>query len=314
VIVEILLVVIPVFLVIGGGYLATRARVFSAAAVDGLMVFTQSFAIPCLLFRALADLDLGAVFDPRLLFSFYAGAVVTFALGILGARKLFRHRPGEAVAIGFGALFSNSVLLGLPIMERAYGTAALAPTFAIVAVHAPFCYFLGITVMEFTRADGRSLPDTLRIVARTITRNGLMIGLALGFAVNLGDIPIPGPVHAALDMMADSALPAALFGLGGVLTRYKIRASLAEAGMIAALSLLVHPAITYALAQGLFGLPQGFVRSAVMTAAMAPGVNSYVFASMYSRGQAQAASAVLLATALLVLTASAWLAVLGGVP
>jgi malonate transporter len=347
VIVEILLVVIPVFLVIGGGYLATRARVISAAAVDGLMVFTQSFAIPCLLFRALADLDLGAVFDPRLLFSFYAGAVVTFALGILGARKLFRHRPGEAVAIGFGALFSNSVLLGLPIMERAYGTAALAPTFAIVAVHAPFCYFLGITVMEFTRADGtaalaptfaivavhapfcyflgitvmeftradgRSLPDTLRIVARTITRNGLMIGLALGFAVNLGDIPIPGPVHAALDMMADSALPAALFGLGGVLTRYKIRASLAEAGMIAALSLLVHPAITYALAQGLFGLPQGFVRSAVMTAAMAPGVNSYVFASMYSRGQAQAASAVLLATALLVLTASAWLAVLGGVP
>jgi malonate transporter len=314
VIVEILLVVIPVFLVIGGGYLAIRARVFSAAAVDGLMVFTQSFAIPCLLFRALADLDLGAVFDPRLLFSFYAGAVVTFALGILGARKLFRHRPGEAVAIGFGALFSNSVLLGLPIMERAYGTAALAPTFAIVAVHAPFCYFLGITVMEFTRADGRSLPDTLRIVARTITRNGLMIGLALGFAVNLGDIPIPGPVHAALDMMADSALPAALFGLGGVLTRYKIRASLAEAGMIAALSLLVHPAITYALAQGLFGLPQGFVRSAVMTAAMAPGVNSYVFASMYSRGQAQAASAVLLATALLVLTASAWLAVLGGVP
>jgi malonate transporter len=314
VIVEILLVVIPVFLVIGGGYLATRARVFSAAAVDGLMVFTQSFAIPCLLFRALADLDLGAVFDPRLLFSFYAGAVVAFALGVLGARKLFRHRPGEAVAIGFGALFSNSVLLGLPIMERAYGTAALAPTFAIVAVHAPFCYFLGITVMEFTRADGRSLPDTLRIVARTITRNGLMIGLALGFAVNLGDIPIPGPVHAALDMMADSALPAALFGLGGVLTRYKIRASLAEAGMIAALSLLVHPAITYALAQGLFGLPQGFVRSAVMTAAMAPGVNSYVFASMYSRGQAQAASAVLLATALLVLTASAWLAVLGGVP
>ena len=50
-----------------------------------------------------------------------------------------------------------------------------------------------------------------------------------------------------------------------------------------------------------------------MTAAMAPGVNSYVFASMYSRGQAQAASAVLLATACLVLTASLWLAILGGV-
>jgi len=313
VILPIVVVVVPVFLVIGAGYAATRSGIFSAAAVDGLMVFTQSFAIPCLLFRALADLDLGAVFDPRLLLSFYAGAVISFALGILGARKLFHHRPGEAVAIGFSALFSNSVLLGLPIMAHAYGQDALAPSFAIVSIHAPFCYFIGITAMEFARADGRSLPDTLRIVARTITRNGLMIGLAIGFAVNLGDIPIPGPVRTALDMMADSALPAALFGLGGVLTRYSIRASLAEAGMIAGLSLLVHPAITYTLAQGVFALPESFVRSAVVTSAMAPGVNTYVFASMYSRGQAQAASAVLLATALSVLTASVWLAILGGV-
>ncbi|WP_324565371.1 AEC family transporter [Amaricoccus sp.] len=312
-IVEILLVVIPVFLVMGAGYAATRGGVFSSSAVDGLMVFTQSFAIPCLLFRALADLDLGEVFDPRLLLSFYLGAVTAFTLGILGARKLFRHRPGEAVAIGFGALFSNSVLLGLPIMERAYGSASLGPTFAIISIHAPFCYFLGITVMEFTRADGRGLVETLRIVSRTIVRNGLMIGLALGFLFNLGDIPIPDPVRVAVDMVADSALPAALFGLGGVLTRYSIRASLAEAGMIATLSLLVHPAITYLLAHGVFALPDAFVRSAVVTASMAPGVNSYVFASMYSRGQAQAASALILATALLVLTASGWLAILGGV-
>ena len=54
------------------------------------------------------------------------------------------------------------------------------------------------------------------------------------------------------------------------------------------------------------------MRSAVVTAAMAPGVNTYVFASLYARGQAQAASAVLLATALSVLTVSAWLAILGG--
>ena len=306
-------VVLPVFLVIGAGYAATRSGIFSSSAVDGLMVFTQSFAIPCLLFRALVDLDLGAVFDPRLLLSFYTGAVVCFVLGILGARRLFGRRPGEAVAIGFGALFSNSVLLGLPIMERAYGVEALAPSFAIISIHAPFCYLVGITTMEFARADGRSLAGTARAVARAMFRNALMIGLMLGFAVNLGDIPLPGPLRAALDMMADAALPAALFGLGGVLTRYAIRASLAEAGMIAALSLVLHPAIALLLSAGVFDLPEGFVRSAVVTSAMAPGVNSYVFASLYARGQAQAASAILLATGLSVLTVSAWLALLGGV-
>ncbi len=312
-ILPILFVVLPVFLVIGGGYAATRAGIFSSSAVDGLMVFTQSFAIPCLLFRALVDLDLGAVFDPRLIVSFYAAALTAFGLGVLGARRLFHRRPGEAVAIGFCALFSNSVLLGLPIMERAFGKAALDPTFAIVSIHAPFCYLVGITMMEHVRADRRSFVDTTRAIGRALFRNALMIGLALGFAVNLLGLELPGPVRSAIDMMASAALPAALFGLGGIFTRYRIRASMAEAGMITVLSLVVHPAIAYGLAHYVFDLPLEFVRAAVLTAAMAPGVNSYVFASLYSRGQAQAASAILLATALSVLTASAWIALLGGV-
>jgi malonate transporter and related proteins len=309
-ILDLVVVVLPVFLVIGAGYAATRTGLFRPSAVDGLMVFTQNFAIPCLLFRGVATLDLGAVFDARLLLSFYTGAVVCFALGTLGARRLFRRRPGESVAIGFGALFSNSVLLGLPIIERAYAGAVLQPAFAIIAIHAPFCYLVGITAMEFARADGRRLAGTVRAVANAMFRNALMIGIALGFAVNVADLTLPEPVWGAIDMMAAAALPAALFGLGGVLTRYALRASLAEASMIAGLSLLVHPAIALALAAGVFALPPDFVRAAVVTASMAPGVNAYVFASLYSRGQAQAASVVLLGTGLCVVTASAWLALL----
>jgi malonate transporter and related proteins len=313
-ILELLVVVLPVFLVIGGGWLATRSGLFRHGAVDGLMVFTQNFAIPCLLFRGVAGLELGEVFDPRLLVSFYAGAVICFAIGTLGARHLFRRRPGEAVAVGFGALFSNSVLLGLPIMERAYGAGALAPNYAIIAIHAPFCYLVGITVMEFVRADGRGFASTLRVVANAMFRNALMIGLALGFIVNLGGIELHETVWGAVDLMANAALPAALFGLGGVLARYALRASLGEAGMIAALSLLLHPAIALYLAHFVFALPSDFVRAAVVTASMAPGVNAYVFASLYNRAQAQAASVVLLATALSVLSVAGWLAVLASIP
>ena len=312
-ILAVLLVVLPVFLVIGGGWLAPRSGVFSASAVDGLMVYTQSFAVPCLLFRGLVDLDLGAAFDPGLLLSFYTGAIVSFAAGVAIMRRVFRRRPGEAVAIGFGALFSNSVLLGLPIMTRAYGADALAPNFAIISIHAPFCYVVGITAMEVARADGASLVATARTIARAVFRNALMIALGLGFAVNLLGIPLPAAVRSAVDMIADSALPAALFALGGVFTRYAIRSSLGEAGTIATLSLLVHPAIVWVLATQVFDLSDAFVRGAVVTAAMAPGVNSYVFASLYARGQAEAASAILLATAASVLTVSAWLALLGGV-
>lgn len=306
-------VVLPVFLVIAAGGAAVKSRLLSAGAIDGIMVYAQSFALPCVLFRGIAELDLGAVFDARLLFSFYAGAVACFVLGILGARRFFGARPGESVAIGFAALFSNSLLLGVPIMTSAYGPESLAPNFAIISIHAPFCYLLGITTMEFARADGRGLRETARAIGRALFRNALMIGLALGFLVNLSGQPLPGPLRVAADMIADSALPTALFGLGGVLTRYSLHAKLGEAGMISVLSLVAHPAIAYVLAQHVFALPPEFVRSAVVTAAMAPGVNAYVFASLYARAQAEAASAVLIATAASVATVTFWLALLGGV-
>ena len=75
-------VILPVFLVIGFGYLAVWRGWFSRGGVDGLMTFTQKFAIPCLLFAALARLDLGQSFDWRLLLSFYAGALAGFLLGL----------------------------------------------------------------------------------------------------------------------------------------------------------------------------------------------------------------------------------------
>ncbi|MEL7153450.1 MAG: AEC family transporter, partial [Pseudomonadota bacterium] len=87
-------VILPVFLVIGFGYVAVWRGLFPVEGIDGVMKFTQNFAIPCLLFAAIARLDLTTGFDPALLFSFYAGAASCFVLGIIGARYIF-DRVGE---------------------------------------------------------------------------------------------------------------------------------------------------------------------------------------------------------------------------
>ncbi|MGB0498956.1 MAG: AEC family transporter, partial [Rubricella sp.] len=116
---------------------------------------------------------------------------------------------------------------------------------------------------------------------------------------------------AAVDMMVRAALPAALFGLGGILTRYALKDDLGETAMVAVLSLVVHPTIAWVLAAQVFALPEEFVRAAVVTAAMAPGVNTYVFANMYDRAKGAAASTVLLATGASVISVSVWLLILG---
>lgn len=307
--VEILDVVAPVFIVVGAGYTAVRTGFFIAAHIDQLMKFAIQIAVPCLLFRAASTIDLAAAFDWRMLLSYYAAAFVCFIVAFLVMRKVFRRRPGEAVAIAFGALFSNLVLLGLPISERAFGADSLAPNFALVSVNAPFCYLVGITAMEFLRADGRGAAETTRIVLRAMFRNSIMIGIGLGFIVNLGEIALPEALIGAVDLLARASLPVALFALGGVLTRYSLSKSLGEAGVIALLSLAVQPALVWLIATQL-QVPYGITHSVVLMAAVAPGLNAYLFASMYDRGLGTAASSVLLATILSVFTVSAWLVIL----
>ena len=72
---------------------------------------------------------------------------------------------------------------------------------------------------------------------------------------------------------------------------------------------MVHPAIVWMMGSS-FGLPQDLFRSGVLTAAMAPGFNAYIFANMYGRARRVAASSVLVATMGSVLTAWLWLSVL----
>lgn len=303
-------VILPVFLVIGFGYAAVWRGLFSMSGVDALMKFAQHFAIPCLLFMAIVNIDLSASLNVRLLFSFYAGATGGFLLGLLGARFIFKRDWEDAVAIGFCCLFSNSVLLGLAINERAYGPDALAGAYSIIAFHSPFCYGLGITAMEIARNRGGSPVVMARSVARAMFRNALVLAIMAGFIVNLSGLPIPHVLRDALDLVIRAALPTALFALGGVLFHYKPEGDARVIAMICAVSLLIHPAITWTLGTAL-SVPKAIFNTGVLTAAMAPGVNVYIFANMYGRARRVAASSVLVATAATVVTAWIWIVVLG---
>ena len=305
-------VILPVFLIIGFGYLASYAKLFDDGAVDGVMRFAQNFAAPCLLFKSVAQLDLSSAYHPALFASFYAGAFAGFGIGYLGARNLFGRTAAESVAIGFACMFSNSLLLGLPITERAYGTDALSGNYAIISIHAPLLYGFGITVMELVRSKGAglSVPRLAAQVMRAIFSQPLVLGITAGFAVNLSGFPLPSAVWSAVVMMAATAIPAALFGLGGVLLRYRPEGDMKCIAMVCICSLIVHPAVTYLLGRYALGLSVPDLRSAVITGAMAPGVNAFLFANMYGVAKRVAASAVLIGTLATIVTAWGWLALL----
>jgi malonate transporter and related proteins len=305
-------VILPVFLVIGAGFLARRGGLLSDAAIDGLMSFAQGIAVPCLLFKGVAQLDFARDVALGPFMAFYVGAFACFAAGGLGARFIF-GRPGpDCVAIGFACLFSNTLLLGLAITERAYGAGALTTNYALIALHSPLMYAFGITAMEVVKSHGKglALSGLLRQIGGGLVTNPLIIGIAAGFAVNLLSIPLPGAAWDAVSLLGSAGLPAALFGLGGVLARYRPDGDLRIVAMVSGLSLIVHPAITWLLGTGTYALGVNELRSATLTGAMPPGINAYLFANMYGVGKKVAATSILVATALSILTTSFWLQIL----
>ena len=308
--IEIFKIVSPVFLLISAGYVAGYRRAFTLVQANALMRFATQFAVPCLLFIAVARLDLASAFKVNILIPFYIGASMSFVITGICAFYVFRHKPGQCVAIGFSALFSNSVLIGIAIIELAYNSSALEIAFAIVAIHAPFCYVLGIISMEFCRADGLSFQKTILVATKQILSNALTQGLILGFIVNLSGLQLPIPIITTIELMAKAALPAALFGLGAILVTYKMSSHFGEVSVITLNKLILHPTVAFLMGHYVFNLSPDILRVVVVMAAMPPGINAYVFANMYQRSEHIAASAVLFATAVSIVSISIWLALI----
>ena len=308
---SIFITVLPVFLIIGIGYLVMWKKLMTESSIDALAIFAQKYAIPCLLFLAVANLDLKAYFNIPLFASYYIPAAFIFIIGCSTGYLLFSRSAAQAVSVGFTTLFSNMVLLGLTIMERAYGVEALSTNYALASVHVLFCYIIGIACMETVHANGNGIKKIVNSVFKAIFRNTLALGLILGFVFNFTGFGLPEAFSVAIKMMARSALPVALFALGGVLYRYEIKSNLPEVGAVAIIKLFIFPILVYLMGTYIFDLPTSIRNSAVLIAAMPPGINTYIFASMYNKAQQTAATSIVICTGLSIFTITAWLTFLG---
>ena len=166
-----------------------------------------------------------------------------------------------------------------------------------------------MTVMELVRNRGGPVHKMGARVARAMFSNALVLAIGLGLIVNLSGVPVPGALSDAVALMARAALPAALFGLGGVLVRYRPEGDIRIVLYICAVSLILHPAVTWGMGKAT-GLSTDAFRSAVLTASMAPGVNTFIFASMYGVAKRVAATSVLVGTAASMLSIWIWLTLL----
>ena len=303
-------IILPVFGTLGLGYAAARFGAFDEAANRGLSLFVFNFALPLMLFRAIAQAELPDAMPWGYLLSYYIGAFGVYALAMAGGRVLFGRRLDEQAVLGLGGGFSNTGMLGIPLVMTAYGPDAALPLFVMIACHSLLMLPPTTALIEAAQGKGEARGAMLLKLAKSVLGTPIIWGLSCGLAFALLGIEIPGPLDAVAKGLGSAATPCALFALGASLTRYSLGGNLREPALLVALKTVLHPLLVWLLATQVFEVPPLWVATGVLLAALPAGITPYLFAQRYGVCQSTVASAVFLSTLVSVATLSALLFVL----
>lgn len=304
---KIAIVVLPVFVLIALGFISSYLHLLTRHLVDSLAKFCQDFGIPFLLFFNLAILDLSSAFNIQLLIFFYISMILSFIIISCIAFFIFKQPYNNSIILGFCAMFSNGVLLGLPISELAFGANSLFINYTIIIGHAPLCYLVGITFIEVAKIKNNSYLIGVKRSLKAILLNNLTIGILLGIGFNLFKFEFSATTEELLQFGTSWIIPISLFTMGGVLYHYRVSKDYKIPALIISTSLLIQPSVVYLLGSQFSNIDINYLRNAVIMAAMAPGLNAYFFANMYGECRDVVATTILTSTVLTVFSSTLWI-------
>ncbi|HEX2556232.1 MAG TPA: AEC family transporter [Microvirga sp.] len=299
-----LAIVLPVFGLIAIGSLARQTGVLSDRTGEGLSDFVFTLAVPCLIFRTLVRAEIPAAQPWGYWISYFAGVAVVWVLATVAARRVFGLSGTAAVVAGFSAGQANTVLVGIPMILKAYGDEGAVPLFLLIAVHLPVTMTLATLLAEGRKAS-------LLAILRRLVTHPIIIGMAAGFVLRPVADHVPGPLWQIVDFIGGTAVPCSLISMGIALRRYGMEAGWRLPGLVAVLKLVLHPLVVMVLAVWVFEMPRAWAGVAVLFAACPSGINAYLFAQRYGEGVALASSSIALSTGLALVTITMWLQVLG---
>lgn len=290
----------PLFILTFVGYGLGRSGRWPKTTSEALSKFVFSVALPAFLFRLMSDLSRLPAVDARLLLAFFGSCLVVFAIGRLAGRFLFRLDGVSQSVFALGGVFSNNVLLGVPLARTLLGEAAL-PSVALVLVFNALILWTLVTVsVEWARHGEFSLHGFAR-TGREVLTNPVVAAILSGSLWGVLGLSIPPWVATPLDLIGQAATPMALIALGMSLADYGFAAAWPQTLGITVLKLVVQPLSVWLLAV-LIGLPPLETRVVVLLGSLATGANVYLMARQFEVMEGPVTSAVLLTTGLAAVT------------
>ena len=301
--------VVPVFALIVLGFAAGRFGFFVDGSARGLSTFVFTFAIPAMLFKAMVTLVIPASPPWGLWGAFFTAVACVWILAIAASRFVTGLGGAGGASAALGAAFGNTVMLGLPLGVAFFGTAALLPMALIISIHLPVQWFAATLLAKWgSQTDKPGLPALLRTLLKDLFANPIVLALVAGSVWNFAGFGLHPMADKVIAMLAQAAVPAALFALGLSLARFGFAGSGRAAGVLMLLKLAVMPAIAALLAYAVFDLTAVEAGIVVLFAALPTGANAYIFAEREGVAEAALSASVAAGTALSIVTLSIVLA------
>lgn len=300
----ILNIVLPVFAIVAAGYACGARKLLGEESSVALNGFVYWVALPAMLFRAMATVDVGQLWQPDFLIGFIVPLLSIGFLAILTARLLFGRTLAEAAIHAMNSIYGNSGYMGIPLAVAAFGEAAAVPAVVATVINTAVVVGIAITLIEVGSKSGTNPFRVVGGVCTSLARNPMLAAPMIGLTWAFTGFDLPVPVEAFTGILGAAAGPCALFAIGLFMVGKPRSEGRTEVGVMTFTKLIVQPGLTALAFFWLLPVDPLWAKVAVLMAALPTGAGSFVLAQAYGIYVLRTSSTILLGTVLSVVTIS----------
>jgi hypothetical protein len=306
---------LPVVLLILIGFVAGKAKLVRSDSVRDLSNLVFLVLTQALLFRTMSSVHLERL-DMRPVFQYFVAAALLFFVMLL-----VYGRNSRASVLALAGIFSNTLMIGVPLIGLAYGEAGQVLLFTLISLHALVLLTMATVVLELQMASEQAAESgqkgqLWRTVAQAI-RSAVLHPVPLPIIVGLLYAQTGWGLHPVVDkplqLLGSAFGPIALVLVGITLSQTHIGKNLGPALKLSLVKTVLHPMLMLAVgwALGLRGLALSVM---VVAAALPIGANVFLFSQRYRKEEDTVTAAVAVSTLVSMLGISLTMALLPLLP
>ena len=306
-------VVLPIFAIIGIGYIAGATGIVPKDGVKTLNNFVFYIALPALLFQSTATAPIEQLMNWEFIAINLGGILASFLVAFVLSRLIFKRPIQSSTLYGMNASYGTTGYMGIPLVIAAFGSEAALPAALATLIHNIPIIALVLIVCEsllvVENEEKRGLVSTFSMIIKPVLTSPLTISVIMGIVVAVTGIPLPTAILTLSELLASASGATALFAIGlGLVGQLALTKgeefNITEVGFIVGLKLLFQPLITFILMMFVFDVEPLWAIISLIMSALPVGAGVFVFAQKYEKMTSQTLTAILISIFISVITLS----------